>query len=71
MKKFYGTQSESLKKDATTDGLTGLYNRRFFDEHYKMALGQAIRQKLPLSIFIIDIELLQRLQRPLWSSDGR
>ena len=36
----------SLKKDATTDILTGLYNRRFFDEHYKIAIGQAIRQKM-------------------------
>jgi diguanylate cyclase (GGDEF)-like protein len=54
--KILRTQSETLKKDATTDSLTGLYNRRFFDEHYKMALGQAIRQKLPLSVFIIDID---------------
>jgi diguanylate cyclase (GGDEF)-like protein len=54
--KILRSQSESLKKDATTDGLTGIYNRRFFDEHYKMALGQAIRQKLPLSIFIVDID---------------
>jgi diguanylate cyclase (GGDEF)-like protein len=54
--KILRSQSETLKKDATTDSLTGIYNRRFFDEHYKMALGQAIRQKLPLSIFIIDID---------------
>jgi diguanylate cyclase (GGDEF)-like protein len=57
--KMLRSHSEILKRDATTDSLTGIYNRRFFDEHYKMALGQAIRQKLPLSIFMIDIDFFK------------
>ena len=57
--KMLRSHSEMLKRDATTDSLTGIYNRRFFDEHYKMALGQAARQKLPLSIFMIDIDFFK------------
>lgn len=58
--KMLRSHSEILKKDATTDSLTGLYNRRFFDEHYKIALGQAIRQKHPLSIFMVDIDYFKQ-----------
>lgn len=54
--KMLRSHSEVLRKEATTDSLTGLYNRRFFDEHYKMAMGQAVRQKLPISIFMVDID---------------
>ena len=58
--KMLRSHSEVLKKDATTDSLTGLYNRRFFDEHYKISLGQAIRQKHPLSIFMVDIDYFKQ-----------
>ncbi|WP_395006713.1 diguanylate cyclase domain-containing protein [Undibacterium sp.] len=58
--KMLRSHSEVLKKDATTDGLTGLYNRRFFDEHYKISLGQSIRQKHPLSIFMVDIDYFKQ-----------
>ncbi|MES2049122.1 MAG: diguanylate cyclase [Pseudomonadota bacterium] len=57
--KMLRSHSEILKRDATTDSLTGIYNRRFFDEHYKLALGQAERQKLPLSMFMIDIDFFK------------
>lgn len=57
--KMLRSHSDILKRDATTDSLTGIYNRRFFDEHYKMALGQAARQKLPLSVFMIDIDFFK------------
>jgi len=58
--KMLRSHSEVLKKDATTDSLTGLYNRRFFDEHYKISLGQAIRQKHPLSVFMVDIDYFKQ-----------
>lgn len=58
--KMLRSHSEVLKKDATTDSLTGLFNRRFFDEHYKISLGQAIRQKHPLSIFMVDIDYFKQ-----------
>ena len=58
--KMLRSHSEVLRKDATTDILTGLYNRRFFDEHYKIAIGQAIREKWPMSIFMVDIDYFKQ-----------
>ncbi|HTD03076.1 diguanylate cyclase [Undibacterium sp.] len=57
--KMLRSHSEILKVEATTDSLTGIYNRRFFDEHYKMALGHSKREKLPLSVFMIDIDFFK------------
>lgn len=57
--KMLRSHSDMLKRDATTDSLTGIYNRRFFDEHYKMALGQSARQKMPLSVFMVDIDFFK------------
>lgn len=57
--KILRTHSETLKKEATTDSLTGIYNRRFFDEHYKIALANAIRQNTSLTVFMIDIDFFK------------
>ncbi|MFZ6774809.1 GGDEF domain-containing protein [Undibacterium sp. SXout7W] len=58
--KILRSHSEVLKKEATTDSLTGIYNRRFFDEHYKMAMGNALRHNLPLAVFMVDIDLFKQ-----------
>ncbi|MFZ6769203.1 diguanylate cyclase [Undibacterium sp. Di26W] len=57
--KILRTHSEALKREATTDSLTGIYNRRFFDEHYKIAMGHAVRNNVPLSIFMLDIDFFK------------
>ncbi|MFZ6646800.1 diguanylate cyclase [Undibacterium sp. TJN25] len=57
--KMLRSHSEMLKVEATTDSLTGIYNRRFFDEHYKMAVGHSRREKLPLTVFMIDIDFFK------------
>ena len=57
--KILRSHSEILKKEATTDSLTGIYNRRFFDEHFKMALATGIRSNTPLSIFMVDIDFFK------------
>ncbi len=54
--KILRSHSEILKKEATTDVLTDICNRRFFDAHYEMAVADAKRQKHPLSIFMVDID---------------
>lgn len=51
--------SENLKKDSVTDGLTGLFNRRYFDESYAQALSAAKRAKKVLSILMIDIDFFK------------
>lgn len=57
--KILRSHSEILKKEATTDGLTDICNRRFFDAHYEMAIADAKRQKRPLSIFMVDIDFFK------------
>lgn len=54
--KVLKSHSERLSKEATTDGLTGAYNRRFFDERYKAEFGRAQRQSIPLSLLFLDVD---------------
>lgn len=57
--KILRSHSEILKKEATTDSLTDICNRRFFDAHYEIAVADAKRQKHPLSIFMVDIDFFK------------
>jgi len=38
------------------DGLTGLYNRRYFDEFYKQEWNRCLRQSLPITLVLLDID---------------
>ena len=44
------------KRLASTDGLTGLYNRRVFQERLEEEVGRANRYQRPLSLLMIDID---------------
>ena len=57
--KILRSHSELLKKEAITDSLTDICNRRFFDAHYEIAVADAKRQKHPLSVFMIDIDFFK------------
>lgn len=50
------SKSERLSMEATTDGLTGAYNRRFFDERFTAEFGRAHRQNIPLSLIMLDVD---------------
>jgi diguanylate cyclase (GGDEF)-like protein len=54
------SHSEALKRQAVTDVLTGVNNRRFFDENYTLALQQAMRNRSTLSLFMIDIDFFKQ-----------
>lgn len=54
------SHSEALKRQVVTDGLTGVNNRRFFDENYTLALQQAKRNHSNLSLFMIDIDFFKQ-----------
>ncbi|MGI9292294.1 MAG: GGDEF domain-containing protein [Gammaproteobacteria bacterium] len=49
-------ESHMLEELAERDGLTGLYNRRAFDEHMDMVWRQARREKNVLTVMLIDID---------------
>ena len=52
---------EKLFKQASTDALTGLYNRRQFEAMSQMALANCVRQKIPYSMMMLDIDHFKRV----------
>ncbi len=47
-------------KLATTDGLTELYNHRYFQEQMKMNVEQSKRYENPFSLIIVDIDYFKK-----------
>jgi two-component system cell cycle response regulator len=45
-----------LKRLSTRDGLTGLYNRRYFDENLRHEAKRALRQNFSLHLLLIDLD---------------
>jgi len=43
------------------DGLTGIYNRKYIDERLETELSLAIRQKLPFSYLLMDIDKFKNI----------
>jgi diguanylate cyclase (GGDEF)-like protein len=46
----------SLKRQATQDALTGLYNRRMFDEFLPKAIERCVAEKLDIGLLMIDVD---------------
>jgi len=53
--KFY-QQTEELKRISITDALTGLLNRRYFQERMSEEIERSRRHHLPLSLIMIDVD---------------
>lgn len=49
-------QSDLLRSLAYLDGLTGVYNRRYFNDYFQSQLANSKRLQQPLSIILIDID---------------
>ncbi|MBX3666287.1 MAG: diguanylate cyclase [Burkholderiales bacterium] len=52
---------EQLQEQALRDSLTGLYNRRYFDDVLERELALARRQHYPVSLVMIDIDHFKQL----------
>jgi two-component system cell cycle response regulator len=52
---------EQAEKLATTDGLTGLVNRRSFNELLEQRLREAARYERPLSLLLLDIDHFKKV----------
>lgn len=48
--------NENLKKMATTDSLTGIYNRHKFEEMFEIEIDRVLRYETPLSMIMFDID---------------
>lgn len=55
------TLLDSYKNQAITDGLTGLYNRRYIVEYLSSILSISRRGNKPVAVFMIDIDNFKRL----------
>lgn len=49
-------KSEEIEKLSRIDGLTGLYNRRYFEEIFNQQWKTAARNAIPISIIIGDVD---------------
>ncbi len=47
---------EALRQSAFRDGLTGLYNRKFLEEHSKKLIPQAKREKFNIGVLLLDMD---------------
>ncbi len=48
--------NQRLRELASVDALTGLANRRVFEEQIRTAFSQARRQAMPLSVLMLDVD---------------
>ena len=51
---------DTIKRLAMIDQVTGIFNRRGFEERMRLEWGRAIRNKTPLSALILDIDDLKK-----------
>lgn len=57
-------------KLATTDGLTELYNHRYFQEQMQQLTSHAKRYEVPLSLIIIDIDFFKKFNDTFGHQSG-
>ena len=58
-------QADMLKKLVLLDGLSGVFNRRYFDQQLASEWGRSTRSGLPLSLILVDVDL-RRFADPEW-----
>jgi len=55
------TNHERLKRVGLTDSLTGVNNRRFFDQRLTEEVGRALRTQEPLTCLFLDVDHFKRV----------
>jgi diguanylate cyclase (GGDEF)-like protein len=49
-------EGQRLAETALQDGLTGIHNRRRFDEHLQRAWAQSVRERKPIALLLGDLD---------------
>jgi len=57
---YYTNVEEYLSNLAVHDGLTGIYNRRYFDETLAREWKRTMREKVSLSLIMLDIDYFKK-----------
>jgi diguanylate cyclase (GGDEF)-like protein len=65
-----GHYADRLARLATTDSLTGLFNARVFHDRLRQELGRTARYEEPLSLLIMDLDGLKRINDQLGHQAG-
>jgi len=50
-----------LQETAARDKLTGLYNRRLFEEQFEAAVARSLRSREDLTLLVVDLDGLKRI----------
>ncbi len=61
---------EQIKKQALTDSLTGLYNRRHFDQCLAIEVERALRLNQPFTLVSLDLDHLKKINDNFGHSIG-
>lgn len=61
---------EAVKEQAVTDALTGLYNRRYFEDYLKKESVRSQRNGQPFSVIGIDLDFLKQINDKLGHAYG-
>ena len=61
---------QAVREQAVTDSLTGLYNRRYFEESLDKEVQRSQRLKQPFSIIGIDLDFLKKINDTYGHSYG-
>ncbi|MEM1377642.1 MAG: GGDEF domain-containing protein, partial [Pseudomonadota bacterium] len=66
----YAAKSETLRNAALTDSLTGLQNRRYFDDTLKEYMREFAAIGKPLGVIIIDLDFFKRINDTYGHDNG-
>ncbi|MDQ2634430.1 MAG: GGDEF domain-containing protein [Pseudomonadota bacterium] len=61
MTETLSARSQKLEYAALTDGLTGMQNRRYFDEALKEYLGEFRRIERPVGLMVVDLDHFKQI----------
>ncbi|NVK54537.1 MAG: sensor domain-containing diguanylate cyclase [Alteromonadaceae bacterium] len=63
-------QKKTLEEMSMSDALTGIANRRAFDQRYNHALSIASRRRTPLAILLLDVDYFKQYNDNYGHSEG-
>lgn len=52
-------QSDVMRRMVFLDGLTGVYNRRYFDRQLAMEMARSVRNQTPLALVMLDVDFFK------------